>query len=97
MCFSTSLEDNTGRVNVKLWDRACYDVLGITASRLRDYWEQGVEDPAKQKYLLSTLNKNFSNVFMCSCSMSLWKKGIKDVNVEVTINVNAVERQEASC
>ena len=97
MCFSTSLEDNTGRVNVKLWDRACSDILGITASKLREYWEQGVEDPTTQKELLTTLNKNFSNVFTCSCSLSFWKKGIKDVKGQVTINVNAAEMQEANC
>ena len=35
MCWQTHLEDNTGRLAVRLWDKACFEVFHVAAPELR--------------------------------------------------------------
>ena len=94
MCISTSVQDQTGTLTVKLWDRACYELFKVTASELRELWEQGINDLSSQNDILQTLNQNLDSECECACSLSTWQRGFKDVKVEVNINVNAVEIKE---
>jgi len=47
MCWQTKLRDSTGSVQVKVWDKACYQLFAMTASGFRDLWEKGVEATAR--------------------------------------------------
>ena len=94
MCFAVALEDETGTMEVKVWDRACYDILGVTASKLRELWEEGATDASKQSRILETLNAGFEHTCQCACSLRIWKKGFKEFQIETNINVNAIEVNE---
>ena len=55
--------------------------------------EEGVENVAKRKDLLKTLNAPFVNGYRVFCCVKIWTKGFKNVTHEVQINVNNLERE----
>ena len=67
MCWKSSIKDTTGSVPVKIWDKACYELFGVTSNRLRELWEEGVDSPEEQDRILQALNGNMSHEILCLC------------------------------
>ena len=44
-------------MGVTVWDKACFELFHMTASKLRDLWEDGYQDPSKRADLLDFLTK----------------------------------------
>ena len=59
MCWSTYLEDDSGRIPIKIWDKGCYELFGMTCAKLRAVWEEGVADASRQAAVLEILNSKF--------------------------------------
>ena len=91
MCWKTILTDKTGEMDVKVWDKPCYDIFGVTVSKFRDFWEKGVETSAEQQAILDILNKNLKEQVTCQCQTDIWRYGNKPENVTVQVNINAIE------
>ena len=91
MCWQTALRDSTGSVQVKVWDKACYQLFAVTASGFRDLWEKGVEDVTTQEEVLDQLNKNLEHKVSCSCNVVGRKYGKDKSLLDVQINVNNLE------
>jgi hypothetical protein len=92
MCLTAEVGDATGNVIVKLWDFACYDIFHVTAPKLKDFWEKGVEDEEEKATVLEELNKSMDVEFRLFGTIKLWKFGFKEVNHKAQININSVER-----
>ena len=91
MCWQTKLRDSTGSVQVKVWDKACYQLFAMTASGFRDFWEKGVEDVATQEEVLDQLNTYLYQKVSCSCTVVARKYGKDGSLLDVQINVNNLE------
>ena len=93
ICWHTSLADASGTLD-RVWDRAAFDLFGLTATGLRERWDKGNDDPTETGSILKDLNANLESQFECACNMSIWSWGIKEVKHRVDINVNAVDIKE---
>ena len=91
VCWSTFAVDNSARLAVKVWDGAFRVVCGITASKLREMWESGLQFAEQRKAVLDALNAHSKHEFLLSCSASVWVSGGKEKSHTPQINVNAVE------
>ena len=91
MCWKTTLTDETGHVRVKVWDKPCYEIFGVTASKLRELWEQGVEQNEDQESILQDLNKNMNKQIECRCEAVIWQRGKTNENMSANVNVYAVD------
>ena len=91
MRWSTVLTDATGTIDAIIWDKACFELFEISAGRLREMWEQGVDDPNQQDSILDVLNKNLEKEVTCMCSTVVRKYGYKTVKTEIQLHVNALE------
>ena len=94
ICWRTSLTDASGTLEVRVWDRAAFELFGLTAPGLREKWEKGSEDPDETEDILSELNAKFEAQFECACNMSVFSFGFKEAKHRVDINVNAVDIKE---
>ena len=92
--WNTCITDNSGEIQVTVWDRAAYELLGVTASKLRSYWEEGVEASDKRAAILSNLNKQLNKEVTCFCQAQVWQYGNAPHQQKVNVNVNAVEFRE---
>ena len=88
MCWKTMMEDASGRLQVQVWDKACYELLSLTVTKLRTLWEEGHEDTAKQPTILDTLNKALADDVTCLCRADTWSYGKKDLKHAVQVKVN---------
>ena len=52
MRWLTSLQDQSGEMGVTVWDKACFELFHMTASKLRDLWKDGHQNPSKRADLL---------------------------------------------
>ena len=77
-----------------MWDRAAFELFGLTAPGLREKWEKGNDEPDETENILSELNAKLDFQFECACNMSVWSFGFKEVKRQVHINVNAVDVKE---
>ena len=91
MCWKTSIVDQTGTITVKLWDKSCYDLFGVTSNRLRELWEQGVEEPDEQKQILDSLNSRLKSNIECLCQATVWRFGKDTHSCSVDVNVNEID------
>ena len=91
ICWRTILEDATGRVDVKVWDRACHALFKITADRLQELWEESHEDPSRQPKILEYLNTLIDVKVICLCKPEVWSNGKKEKTHTLQINVNNLE------
>ena len=91
MCWQTNLRDSTGSVQVKVWDKACYQLFAVTASGFRDLWEKGVEDVTTQEEVLDQLNTYLDQKVSCCCTVVARKYGKDGSLLDVQINVNNLE------
>ena len=91
MRLSTSITDQTGSLDVTIWDHACYSLFGLAAPALRAAWENGIEHVEKREEVLEVLNVNLGKEVRASCTAKLVKKGFKNQNHAVSINVNFLQ------
>ena len=91
MLWKCGFEDSSGTVTVRLWDRACGELLKITSQKFREIWDSGVEDPTKQEGILKSLNSHLQHNVRLYCKARVWKKGFKSESFEVQINANMAE------
>ena len=94
ICWRTILADASGTLEVKAWDRAAFELFGLTAPGLREKREKGNDEPDETENILSELNAKLDFQFECACNMSVWSFGFKEVKHQVHINVNAVDIKE---
>ena len=73
-------------MSVAVWDQACYDLLQINATRMREIWEQGVENEDDQVDLLEELNKAVDKPTRASTTMRVWNK-------QITVSLNNAEEK----
>ena len=91
ICRSTSVTDATCNVDVKMWDKAAFEILDVTATGLRSLWEQGVDDTSEQRKILAQLNEQLDKEIECVCSTDVWHYGKDSASCRVNINVNVAE------
>jgi hypothetical protein len=91
MCWKTSIEDETGRIDVKIWDRACYELFHVTMDKMRDMWETGNEKPEKVQEILKKFNDCLEANVTCYCKADTWTYGFKEETTQVQVNVNMLE------
>ena len=95
ICWKTILKDETGELHVKVWDRPCNEIFRVTAAGMRFYWEEGVEDAARQTGILQAFNKYFHLNMRLLCSSEIQGGRSSRVPARVHVNVNAIEFVEA--
>ena len=76
---------------MRVWDQACYELFDVTASKLRELWEQGVENPDDQANLLDSLNKNLGRTYNFACTARIWSHGQRNAMHQLQVNVNMIE------
>ena len=91
MCWKSALEDSTGSLRVRVWDKACYELFQCTAVKLRELWDEGVENPDMQDHILRELNRRTDTKVTCYCTANVWSAGLKKVKQDVQVNINALE------
>ena len=92
MCWNTILEDDTGRLNVKVWDKACYELFHITVDKMQELWEEGNEKTASQEAILESLNTQIDVKVICLCKPEVWTYGKKEKTHKIQNNVNQLEK-----
>ena len=91
MRWVTTFVDATGSFPVTVWDASCFDLFKVTASRLRELWEEGVEEPNKQQRILQILNTHLTSPLRLAVTVKPWERFGKDNTIEVNVHVNSVE------
>ena len=91
MCWQTHLEDNTGRLPVRLWDKACFEVFHVTAPKLQSMWEDGLEHEDKRAGILETLNGDLQHDVRLVCAGKIWTFGAQNDKHEMQVNANMLE------
>ena len=91
MCWTTAVEDSTGCLPVKVWGRACFELFHVTASKLRELWEEGNEHEERRDDILSSLNGELHHEVRATCSARVWSHGSRMEKHVVQVNVNAAE------
>ena len=77
---------------MKLWDKACYTIFEMTATRFHQCWEDGNEHEEKREGLLKTLNENLvGTTYTAFCNMKLNSYGLKEPIHRAEIHVNTTE------
>ena len=94
MCWKTAIVDKSGTLRVKLWDKSCYDLFGVTCNRLRELWEQGVEQPDMQVQILDGFNSKLKTNVECLCQATVWRFGRENQSCSVDVNVNEIDVAE---
>ena len=94
MCWRTSIFDASGELEVKVWDHACYELFGVTASGLCEKWEEGNVDQAQRGTILLHLNSKMEYTFDCMSSISVWSP-FSHTALRVQVSVNSVEAVQA--
>ena len=77
MCWKTTFEDDTGRIDVKVWGKACYELFHVTVDKMRELWEEGNEKPEEQEKILTTLNAHLDAKVIRTCKADIWSYGYK--------------------
>ena len=96
MCWKSKLTDNTGSIVVKVWDKPCYDIFGVTADKLREMWESGVENPGERDAILASLITNLAHNVDTACSAEMWRWGAREEKVAVNVNINDIELESGT-
>ena len=91
MCWKTELQDQTGQLQVKIWDKPCYELFQVTADKMRSYWEDGNDHEDRRLEILGVLNAQLGLPVTCNCKAVVWTYGQKERRHESQINVNSVE------
>ena len=95
MRWLTSVQDQSGEMCVIVWDKACFELFHMTASQLRDLWEDGHQNPSKRADLLELLNDSIEGSYRCVGSAQIWSYGGQNTRSVLQININAVEAEDS--
>ena len=90
LCWGATLCDETGALQVKLWDRPCNSIFQKSLSLFRNVWEQGVDDPSKRDEILVGLNERLQVSYTLYCSMKIWSTAGRPRKHQAQVHVNAV-------
>ena len=71
-------------------------IFGVTADKLREMWESGVENPGGRDQILASLNTNLAYNVVCACSAELWRWGARKEKVAVNVNINDIELESGT-
>ena len=83
------LSDESGQIQVKVWNRPCVELFGMDAKGMRGLWEKGyAATKEEQEGLLEDLNVNMDRRVSCMCSIQAFKLGRKPV---WQVSVNALD------
>jgi len=93
ICWSTTFSDVTGVVPVRVWDKPCFELLHMTAPKMRACWEKGVTHEDQRTTLLAQLNQNLDREVRLSCTANVWSYGSKNKQHQFQVNVNLAEFQ----
>ena len=85
------MPDETGDLQVKVWDRPCNAIFQKSSSLFRSVWEQGVDDPSKRDEILVGLNERLQESYTLFCSMRVWSTGGRPRKHQAQVHVNAVQ------
>ena len=91
ICWNAVLTDETGDLNVKVWDKACFSIFQMTASKVVEIWEDGVENEDQRVSILTTLNTNLTKEYQAYCSLKIWRKGTRTIQYKAEVHVNNVQ------
>jgi len=92
MCLRMHIKDATGTAVIKVWDKASFQLLGMTAPRLRENWEAGVEDTDKQEDVLESLNEHVAlREVRIVVNVKIFSFGFKEKRYEAQANVDCLE------
>ena len=91
MCWNTSISDETGSVDLRVWDAACAELFGVTASTLRQLWEEGHCNAEHREKILRRLNANLDAEVTCTGKIKLSSYGFRTTVLQSHININVVE------
>ena len=91
MCWKTQLQDPTGNLQIKIWDKPRHEFFQITVDKMRCYWEEGHEHQERRSHVLSVLNAQLGVEVLCNCKASVWSYGFKERKHETQVNVNSIE------
>ena len=85
-----SIHDSTGTLeNVKLWDRAAYEILRLNGDELHDLWKEGVENEDQQEEIINKINTCFKAGILLNCSITVYSyKNGQDVRKKLQYNIN---------
>ena len=67
----------------------------MTASKLRDLWEDGHQNPSKREELLELRNESIEDSYRCVGTTQIWSYGGQNKKQVLQININAVEDAES--
>ena len=89
-CLNCFVHDSTGTLdNVKLWDRAAYEIMRLNGDELHELWKEGVENEDKQEEIINKINVFFKEEVLFSCSVAVYTYTIgQDVKKKLQYNIN---------
>ena len=89
-CLNCFVHDSTGTLdNVKLWDRAAYEIMRLNGDELHELWKEGVENEDKQEEIINKINVFFKEEVLFSCSVAVYTYTIgQEVRKKLQYNIN---------
>ena len=91
MCWNAVLSDDTGDMDVKVWDKACFSIFEMTATKVVEHWEDGVEHEHKRVPILASLNMNLTKEYQAYCNLKVWRFGMRTTQYKAQVHVNTVQ------
>ena len=91
ICLKTEVEDQTGKLQIRIWDQAAYELFQVTANKLREMWEDGLQNPDKQEGIIEELNKNLHDNQKFLCEAKVWSYGAQKTKHSLQVNVTAID------
>ena len=89
MLLPSVLSDDSGEIEVKIWNRPCMELFGMDAKEMRGVWERGYEATKEvQEGILQELNVNMDRPVSCMCTIEALTLGRKPV---CQVSVNALD------
>ena len=68
ICWKAVVSDETGALEVKIWEDAAREVFGVSGEGLRALWSEGEADVGRREDILATLNAQQGRDAYCVCS-----------------------------
>ena len=91
MCWKTQLQDATGSIAVKVWNKACFALFGVGVDRMREYWGEGHDCQERRAEIILEFNAKLGLEVVCNCTVDVWSYGFKVKKYEPQINVNSLD------
>jgi hypothetical protein len=89
-CLTATLFDDSGAVMVKLWDKACEHALGISSSKLKEFWERDVQVKEARPRIMQNLNTHSAVSYHFTSTLKLWTSGCEQIRSKAQVDLNSV-------